>query len=788
MRRWDAHRISVLVLVSVSCCGCGGGGGQAPSPSPPPAAGGFNLAKGFNGNVRAIRPAGDGSGNTYVGGDFSVYTRSRCERIARIKSDGTADPAFATGTGFNGAVWALALAADGSGDVYVGGEFTSYDGTAAGRITRLNADGSIDAAFNVGTGFDGKVRALAPAVDGSGDVYAGGEFTFYGGTACNRIVRLNSDGSVDGTFNYGTGFNGWVLALLAVPDGSGDVYVGGDFGSYKGTASGRIARLNADGSLDAGFAAGTGFNGSVYAMAVASDVTGRLYVAGAFTSFNGTASRYFIRLKSDGSKDAAFNVGPGFDNYVYAVTPATDGSGDVYVGGWFTAYYDTWANSIIRLNADGSADPAFDTGTGFDDLVLGQSSTVYALATANDGSGDVHVGGAFIAYDGTGSNCFIRLNADGSIDPTANIGAGFGGTVYAIARAADGSGDVYAGGLFIRYNGLSINGMIRLNADGSADPAFNIGDGFAFGGGVLVLASVGDGSGRVYAGGTFTYYDGVSRNRMIRLKPDGWIDSSFGVGSGFSDSVKSIVPVPGGDVYVGGEFSVYNTVSSPRLIRLNVDGSRDPGFDVGTGFSFGVYSIAPAADGTGDIYVGGMFGSYKGASSNRIIRLHDDGSVDATFNVGTGFNDNVYAIAPATDGSGDVYVGGFFTSYQGTAVNRMVRLNADGSIDAAFNIGTGFNSIVDQIVPATDGSGGVYAAGYFTTYNGSAAGRLVRLDADGSADAGFVTGTGFNMTVLSMVAAADGTGDIFVGGGFSTYAYAIAGGILRVNPDGSIDP
>ena len=91
------------------------------------------------------------------------------------------------------------MVVDGSGDVYVGGIFTAYNGSISRRIVRINSDGSLDAGFAVGNGFDSSVDAMA--LDGSGDIYAGGAFTDYDGTSVTRIVRLNPDGSVDPGFS-----------------------------------------------------------------------------------------------------------------------------------------------------------------------------------------------------------------------------------------------------------------------------------------------------------------------------------------------------------------------------------------------------------------------------------------------------------------------------------------------------------------------------------------------------------------------------------------------------------
>jgi beta-propeller uncharacterized protein DUF5122 len=103
-------------------------------------------------------------------------------------------------------------------------------------------------------------------------------------------------------------------------------------------------------------------------------------------------------------------------------------------------------------------------------------------------------------------------------------------------------------------------------------------------------------------------------------------------------------------------------------------------FLTGTGFNNTVFSIAPAGDGSGDLYVGGAFSNYNGTPANDLVRLNADGTVDQAFVTGTGFNDTVFSIAPAGDGSGDLYVGGQFTSYQSTTIGRFVRLTSTGSL------------------------------------------------------------------------------------------------------------
>ena len=286
---------------------------------------------------------------------------------------------------------------------------------------------------------------------------------------------------------------------------------------------------------------------------------------------------------------------------------------------------------------------------------------------------------------------------------------------------------------------------------------------------VVMLASPADGSGDVYAGGDFTTYDGAQAIRIVRLNGDGTIDPGFATGVGFNGSVRGIVPAgtQGATIYVGGDFTTYNGIQRSRIVRLTANGSFDPTFAIGTGFDNTVHVIASTGDGTGDIYVGGAFTNYNGIAANNLVRLNADGTVDSTFILGTGFNNTVFTIMPTTDGSGDLYVGGAFTSYKQVLANNLVRLNEDGSLDATFLTGTGFDNAVQTIAPADNG--GLYIGGAFTNYNGTAANGLVRLNSNGVINPFLATGNGFNNTVFHVVSAGDASGDLYVAGSFTTY-------------------
>jgi len=284
-------------------------------------------------------------------------------------------------------------------------------------------------------------------------------------------------------------------------------------------------------------------------------------------------------------------------------------------------------------------------------------------------------------------------------------GSGFNATVNAIALQADGK--IFVGGWFTSYNGVTENYLIRLNANGTKDATFNTGTGFN----AVVRATALQTDGKILVGGSFTSYNGVTENHLIRLNADGTKDATFSTGTGFNAIVFAIALQADGKILVGGFFTAYNGVTENHLIRLNADGTKDATFNTGTGFNAFVRAIVPQAD--GKILVGGGFNSYNGVTENRIIRLNADGTKDATFNTGTGFNNWVNAIAPQADGK--ILVGGQFTSYNGVTENGIIPLNADGTKDAAFNTGTGFNAFVMTIAPQVNGK--ILVGGAFSSYN-----------------------------------------------------------------------
>ncbi len=339
-----------------------------------------------------------------MSGNFTLYQgATSANSIIRLNASGSVDTSFIYGTGFNSGIFAISIQSDGK--ILVGGDFTSYNGTGAVRIIRLNIDGSRDASFVMGAGFTGgPVEKIIVQADGN--IIVLGEFTSYKGTPANRIIRLTSTGAIDGTFIYGTGFNLSVSSAAIQSDGK--VIVTGAFTSYNGTGANRIVRLTTVGAIDGTFIYGTGFNAQTDSVAIQAD--GNIIVSGSFTTYKGFSNSSIIRLTTIGSIDSSFVTGTGLDTSAFSINIMTDGS--IILGGGFTIYNGSSVNYIVKLTSSGAIDTSFNSGTGF-------NSTVFTMGLS---SSDliIYAAGDFTSYQGASLGYITSLNQNGSINNSAN--------------------------------------------------------------------------------------------------------------------------------------------------------------------------------------------------------------------------------------------------------------------------------------------------------------------------------------------------------------------------------
>ncbi len=326
---------------------------------------------------------------------------------------------------------------------------------------------NITKGFNIGgSGFNGDIKAIQIQTDGK--ILVGGGFSQYNGIGYSTyLVRLNSDGSIDTSFNSGgSGFNYVVSSIQIQTDGK--ILVGGYFTTYNGVdCPDKTVRLNSDGTLDTSFnSGGSGFNNVVSSIQIQTD--GKILVGGNFTQYNGVdCPDYLVRLNSDGTLDTSFNSGgSGFNNVVNTIQIQTDGK--ILVGGGFTQYNGVdCPDYLVRLNSDGTLDTSFNSGgSGFD-------SNVNTIQIQTDDK--ILVGGYFISYNGVDCpDCLVRLNSDGSIDTSFNSGgSGFSSFVSSVKIQTDGK--ILVGGGFTQYNGVDCpDKLFRIYSDGSTLDDFDV--------------------------------------------------------------------------------------------------------------------------------------------------------------------------------------------------------------------------------------------------------------------------------------------------------------------------
>lgn len=645
----------------------------------------FDPGEGPNNYVRLIAAQPDGK--VLIGGSFTIVNGLLRRRIARLNDDGSVDTSFDTSAGgLNGYLDVMHLQPDGK--VLVCGSFSAYNGLPCNAVARINADGNLDTGFGLGTGPD--TLAFAVALQPDGKVLIGGHFTAYDGTPRNRVARLNTDGSLDASFDPGVGPNDIVWALSVQPDGK--VLVAGQFTSVDGVPRNRIARLNPDGSLDTGFDPGSGANYTIDSLTLQPD--GKLLLLGSFSQYAGVPRPRLARVNADGSLDTSFDPGSGVDYEMYAFARQPDGK--LLVGGEFWTIDGVPRTRVARLETDGSVDTSFNPGTG-------ANGVVSTIALQPDGK--ALIAGGFTLYNGVPRYGLARIHPDGTLDSSFDPLVASSNPLQVVALQADGKVLV---GRFI-MSSCSNCGLTRFNSDGSPDTGFHLPTGLV--GTVFALAVQPDG--KILVPGTST--------GIARFHADGTLDTSFQPGSGANNWITSIVLQPDGKVLIGGQFSMFNGSLRYYIARLNADGSLDSSFNPGLGANAGVQTIALQPD--GKVLIGGYFTSFNGTPRNGFARLSANGSLDLGFVPAPGLTQAPTAILLQPDGK--VLIGGGFSTYTGSPWNSIIRLNPDGSLDLGFNPGTGATYGVSALAALPDGR--ALIGGFFTAYNGVPRNRLARI-------------------------------------------------------------
>lgn len=604
----------------------------------------FTQELGFNGSVLALGVLGD---SLYVGGRMVTYRGMVIGSIAKInKVTGDLDTTFSQAIGFSGGGSEVdALVTYGSA-IYVAGWFTTYRGSVAQNLAKIDAQtGNLDTTFTQAIGLNSSATSMILAKN---SIYVSGQFNGYRGFSARNVAKIDlTSGDLDASFNQTTGFNGTVFKIVASAD---SLYALGQFSSYRSVAAQRLAKIDLiNGDLDSTFTQPTGFTSLMSAMAISDN---SLYIGGSISSYRGQEVNGLIKVDLlSGNLDTVFSKTTGFSNLVLTLETAGD---SVYVGGYFTSYRGLLAHGLARINLEtGAVDESF-----LANAVVGSCNDI-----AID-NGSLYVAG------GPGGVTKLDL-VSGVIDSTFTQSPGFSFSTKSLAIA---NNSLYVGGTMTTYNGAPTASLAKINlTTGILDTTFTQTTGFN----QWVEKIITDGS-ALYVAGYFSSYRGTAVQRLAKLDLNsGNLDTTFSAISGFNNTVKSLLII-GNDIYAGGDFWTYRSISVGGLAKLNkLTGVMDTGFSQSTGFQAG-FSPLTMIYANSSIYIGGIFYRYNSIMRPRLVKIDPTtGALDNVFSNEIGYDGSVLSLF--SDGS-MLYVGGQFKSYNNQTTNSFVRTNLNSGL------------------------------------------------------------------------------------------------------------
>jgi hypothetical protein len=662
-------------------------------------------------NGQVLAAVTDGT-SWYLGGDFDAVNAFSAPGMAIVDAS-TGDPVLGcdVGSGFLNGVVMVVVASPTA--IYVGGEFSSYRGTLVSGLVKLDPQTcALDTTFSAGGGFSPNgVSSLA--LSGS-SIYAAGQFDSYRGTPTSNLIKLDATtGALDPTFSGTTGFtqpgaNSGPVTLAIL--GSA-IYAGGGFTAYRGAPAQYLAKLDlATGALDTAFAAGVKLNNQVNVLAASGSA---LYAAGGFTADGGTPVMLAKLDPVTAALDTTFATNAGFYPGVDAI--AASGS-SVYIG----LHYPSGSYPLLAK---------LDATTGVADTVFTQPGSLDTGVTALTVYGtSVYAGGNFTQYLGRNARHFLKVDATtGALDMTFTQPTGANAGLSSIAGQGT---TIYAAGSLSTYRGQPAGSITKINVTTDViDPVFAQSIGATEAGTPAEINAVALVGSSLYVAGRFTSFNGQAIANIAKVDPNsGAADPAFTVGTQIS-GITSLVG-SGNALYA----SVYST--NCQTTTLGCIAMLDPT----TGAANSAFTPSAATNGGvdalfasgGSLYAGGVFQTDNGLPTQNLAKINaTTAALDQTFTGATGLVVSPCCPLEAVDAfalsGSSLYVGGDFTSYRGTAVGNLMKVDAStGVLDTTFTQTSGVFPFVSALTVA---NGAVYLAGQITTYRGTSLQNLGKVDA-----------------------------------------------------------
>lgn len=598
------------------------------------------------------------------------YNNNNRPKIIRLNQNGNIDTSYTIGAPTSGDIYDIKLQNDGK--CIVAGNFNNYGGqTTFRRVIRLDTSGNIDQTFSVGN-MNVYGNMVAIEMQNDGKILLGGKFQFYGPSmALNGLIRLNTNGGRDTSFTTIPMDFDYDLKIKYLVNGN--IMIMGDYGQIGTTNTPNylaVHRLLSDGTIDNSYMGN--FVGDIYGFKYDIAASGKIYL-GTYTNhnitFNDTLFNFLLGINENGYLNINFLKGNhSFDKEVRVCKQFQDGN--VWVGGRFSYLGNYFSQGLIKLNSMGNVDSTFNSGSGFPTTKYG---VMDILELPNN---KIMVSGQFIEYNETPTENIIQLNTDGTIDNSFNFNNSIGSyAIQRIIRQPDSKiiaiAYLYSAGPIQDYK------IIRLNQDGTTDPTFNIGTGFVYNCNACNALSKHsvqlDNNGKLVIAGAIIEYNGEVVKKILRLNQDGSRDTSFAYNFGFNNQILSIAIQPDNKIIVGGLFTEFNNAPVSSIVRLNENGTLDTMFQFpDSSFFNNYYSIVKIEVLPNDKIIISHGETPNWLSFNGLLRLHADGSIDSTFTMQSGFEGVMNDFTVMQDQG--LLVGGYLRGFDQTEFNHLVKL------------------------------------------------------------------------------------------------------------------
>jgi uncharacterized delta-60 repeat protein len=726
----------------------------------------FDAGSFINGTVYALSPIQDG--RTFIAGDFTSVRGGRRFHVARLLYDGSDDPTFNAGTITGGSFISGNLGQTGTvnciqgfsdGRCLIGGDFDEVNGIPRKSLAWFSANGGLD---QKRTPQLPSISAIYTMVEQSdGKILVGGVFMdsiFSKNTS--RLIRLLPSGEIDAAFTQYPELGGSVRTVVV--DTNEKILVGGEFSSFGGSPYSNFARLNSDGTVDTSFNPGSGVNGPVNKVALQTD--GKIVIGGSFSRVAGKNASYIARLMPSGENDSTFNSTPSSTIFDIAI----ESTGDLVIAGDFTIVNGFKRGCIARLKTDGSLAPALFRRLDPSSVqaYADASGANHCIAIQEN---SILTGGSITWYKAATTQVLfrdsvLRWQTDGALETTFNARSGPDSGVFQIAPPVNGKTLIW--GSFNNVTGVEQRSLALLNEDGSIDRSFKVPPAYSS----SIRCQLPLRNGKFLIGGVMPTSSGIYHGGVVRLNANGSVDETFAIqtddiGIG---TVFSLYELPEGNILIGGNaivkvrgdngqiitgfvpsfssvsgtfegiglqrdgriigsghFTINSSQKTTLVLRLNSDGTLDPTFNSPKNetFEFATVKVLP----NDKLLLGGRFPSF-GTGRDSVVRLNANGQVDSSFLQGAAKYYGVTALD--VQGNGKIVVSGRFEDQTGYLKLHIGRLTANGAVDTGFSeaIISDINESVGNLVVQPDGS--ILAAGNFRSINGRGINFVTRLLGD----------------------------------------------------------